>query len=71
ASADLDSARMGAKIRQAQAMKVPYMLIVGDREVSAETVSLRRRDGSQENGLAFGAFLADVREKIGRRSAEL
>ena len=71
AAADLDSARMGAKIRAAQGMKVPYMLIIGDREVSAETVSVRKRDGSQENDLAFGAFVEDVREKIGGRAAEI
>ena len=71
ATADLDSARMGAKIRAAQNWKVPYMLIVGDREVAEETVSLRKRDGSKVNDLAFGAFVADVVERIERRSGEL
>ena len=45
ASADLGSERMNAKIRAAQMMKVPYMLVVGDREVENDSVSLRRRDG--------------------------
>jgi threonyl-tRNA synthetase len=71
ATADLDSARMGAKIRAAQGWKVPYMLIVGDREVEDGTVSLRNRDGVQENGMDFGAFLADVEDKIGERSRVL
>ena len=35
--------RMGAKIRKAQLQKVPYMLVVGDREAEANTVSLRHR----------------------------
>jgi threonyl-tRNA synthetase len=69
--ADLDSGRMGGKIRQAQAMKVPYMLVVGDREVAGETVSLRRRDGVQEADLAVKAFVARVKERIASRSAGL
>ena len=47
AFADQSSQRMGAKIRAAQLIKVPYMLIVGDREVADGTVSLRRRDGQR------------------------
>jgi threonyl-tRNA synthetase len=71
AAADLDSARMGAKIRAAQGWKVPYMLIVGDREVEDGTVSLRRRDGTRVNGLDFGAFVEDVKGKIEGRSEDL
>ena len=46
--------RMQNKIRLAQGQKVPYMLILGDREVEARTASVRRRDGSQEQGVALG-----------------
>jgi threonyl-tRNA synthetase len=42
---DASNERMNAKIRQAQLQKVPYMLVVGDREVEAEAVSLRTRGG--------------------------
>ncbi len=45
--------RMQNKIRLAQGQKVPYMLILGDREVEARTVSVRRRDGSQEQGVGW------------------
>ena len=44
-SADISAQRMNAKIRQAQFMKVPYMLVVGENEMNAEQVSLRVRDG--------------------------
>jgi threonyl-tRNA synthetase len=71
AAADLRSERMNAKIREAQLMKVPYMLVVGDREMAEETVALRRRDGTQQNGLAFSEFLATARERIATRSSEL
>lgn len=71
AQAMLESGRMQAKIRQAQGMKVPYMLIVGEREVQAGTVSLRKRDGSRQNGLALAAFEALIQEKIAVRAAGL
>ncbi len=71
AEADLQSERMNAKIRQAQLMKVPYMLVVGDREKAEETVSLRKRDGTQQNGLPAGEFIAMAQERIATRSGEL
>jgi threonyl-tRNA synthetase len=71
AQAMLESDRMQAKIRQAQEMKVPYMLIVGEREAEASTVSLRKRDGSRQNGLSLAAFEALVQEKIAFRAADL
>ena len=70
-SSDLGSDRMNAKIRSAQLMQVPYMLVVGDREVEQETVALRRRDGKRQNGLPVGEFEAMVMERIATRSAEL
>jgi threonyl-tRNA synthetase len=71
AAADLSSERMNAKIRQAQLMKTPYMLVVGDRELENETVSLRRRDGSRLNDLPVDEFVALVVDRIASRSAEL
>jgi threonyl-tRNA synthetase len=49
AEPDLGPDRMNAKIRQAQLMKVPYMLVVGDQEMQQGTVSLRARDGSRQD----------------------
>jgi threonyl-tRNA synthetase len=71
AEADLESERMNAKIRKAQLFKVPYMLVVGDREREEGTVSLRKRDGTQQNGLPFAEFKALVAEKIKTRAGEL
>ena len=71
ASADLNSDRMNAKIRAAQLMKVPYMLVVGENERSAGTVSLRGRDGSQKNNIPVAEFLALVADRIAKRSSEL
>ena len=45
--ADLRSEKLGYKIREAQSLKIPYMLVVGGKEQESETVAMRRRDGSQ------------------------
>jgi threonyl-tRNA synthetase len=52
-------------------MKVPYMLVVGENEMKANQVSLRVRDGSQQNNIALGEFMARAKDRIARRSAEL
>jgi threonyl-tRNA synthetase len=70
-SADLGSERMNNKIRQAQLMKVPYMLVVGDREMENGEVALRKRNGERSNGLSLDAFVAMAKEKIATRSTEL
>lgn len=71
ASADMSSERMNAKIRNAQLMKVPYMLVVGGKEVEAGTVSLRVRDGSQQNNISLSEFVERVKDRIEKRASEL
>jgi len=71
ASADISAQRMNAKIRQAQLMKVPYMLVVGENEMKAEQVSLRGRDGSQQNNIPLGEFMSRAKDRISRRAPEL
>jgi threonyl-tRNA synthetase len=69
--ADISAQRMNAKIRQAQLMKVPYMLVVGENEMNAGQVSLRVRDGSQQNNIPLSEFIARAKDRIARRAAEL
>jgi threonyl-tRNA synthetase len=71
AEADLGTDRMNAKIRQAQLMQVPYMPVIGDREVEEGTVALRKRDNSRHNGLPLEEFIALVQERVATRSSEL
>jgi len=71
ASADLSAQRMNAKIRSAQLMKVPYMIVVGDNEMKAEQVSLRVRDGSQQNNIPLVELAARAKDRIARRAKEL
>jgi threonyl-tRNA synthetase len=70
-NADLGEQRMGAKIRSAQLMKVPYMLIVGDQEMEERTVSLRRRNGSRQDGYLLERFITESLERIKERTADL
>ena len=62
------SERMNAKIRDAQKMKVPYMLVVGDQEVNQGQVALRMRSGENPGAISIEAFLEkaaqDIREKV-------
>jgi threonyl-tRNA synthetase len=69
--ADISAQRMNAKIRQAQLMKVPYMLVVGENEMNAGQVSLRVRDGSQQNNIPLSEFIARAKDRIARRAPEL
>lgn len=71
AKAEIGSDRMNAKIRAAQKKQVPYMLVVGDQELENHTVSLRKRDGSQQNDLPVGEFVERIVEKIRTRAAEI
>ncbi|RJO61718.1 MAG: threonine--tRNA ligase [Dehalococcoidia bacterium] len=50
------SDRMNYKIREAQLGRVPYMIIVGDKEVSGGTISVRLRNGEQKNNISFEEF---------------
>jgi threonyl-tRNA synthetase len=63
-----DSAnRMQNKIRLAQEQKVPYMLVLGDREIEARTVAIRKRSGEQENGVTWDAFVDRLAEETAAR----
>jgi threonyl-tRNA synthetase len=68
---DERSERMNAKIRDAQKQKVPYMLVIGDNEWNNQHVSLRVRDGSQQNNIPLGEFVARAKDKVSRRTSEL
>ena len=56
--------RMNAKIRDAQKQKVPYMLVVGDKEMEEGQVALRMRSGENPGPMPLEAFLAKAKEDI-------
>ena len=64
---DFRNEKLGYKIREGQMQKVPYMLVIGDREVESGTVSPRQRDGGKNLGsMDIDDFVAIVREKCDR-----
>ncbi|OGO43624.1 MAG: threonine--tRNA ligase [Chloroflexi bacterium RBG_16_60_22] len=68
AEVDDRSERMNLKIRQAQMDKVPYMLVIGDKEAADNSVSVRRRSGEQVPPQPFAAFLASLSEEIAAKA---
>jgi threonyl-tRNA synthetase len=68
---DARSETVNMKIRQAQMEKVPYMLVVGDREVADSTVSVRLRSGEQASAQPFADFKKKIKGIIASRSLEL
>jgi threonyl-tRNA synthetase len=58
------SKRMGAKIRDAQLQKVPYMLVVGDQEIEKESVAVRLRSGEDLGGMRVDDFITRIQAVI-------
>ena len=68
AEVDTRNEKMGYKIREAQLQKIPYMLVVGDKEAESGTVSLRSRRAGDEGALALADFIANIKEEIDSRA---
>ena len=67
AEADLRPEKLGYKIREAIAQKIPYMVIVGDRDIENETVSVRHRSGEDMGAMSIDSFEALLKEEIESR----
>lgn len=61
---NLRNEKMQSKIRDAQRYKVPLMIILGDKEVQSETITVRTRSGENKFNLKFDKFLKDLTQKI-------
>lgn len=64
---DERSESMQSKVRDATLQKVPFIGIIGDKEVAARSLSLRSRDGSQQNGVAVSSVLETLQTDIERK----
>jgi threonyl-tRNA synthetase len=62
-----DNEKLGYKIRQAQMQKIPYMLVIGDKEIATETVAPRERDGNNITPLSVPEFIALVQDKCEKK----
>ncbi len=56
--------KMGYRIREAQLEKIPYMLIIGDKEVEENTVSVRSRNQGDLGAMSLADFIAQIKEEI-------
>ena len=65
--ADVSDNRMNAKIRNAQNQKIPYMLVLGEKEAAEGKVSVRKRNGEQENLIGLEEFVLMLKENEEKR----
>ncbi len=57
--------KTGFKVREAELQKIPYMLVVGDRDMQNGTVSVRKRSAGDQGAVSLDAFIARLREEMG------
>ena len=69
---EVDDSRetLGKRIRDAQLQKVPYVLVIGDKEIEADAVSVRDRSGTEARGVAVEAFLRRAVDEVEARAVE-
>lgn len=65
---DLDNEKIGYKIRQATMKKVPYLVIIGDKESAERNVTVRKRSGENTGPFTTDEFIAIIRKEIDARS---
>lgn len=65
---DLENEKIGYKIRNATMMKVPYLVIIGDKELTENRVSVRKRSGENIGPFSPEEFLMIVKEKVEEKS---
>ena len=68
---DCRSEKLGYKIREAQMQKIPYMLVVGDRDMENGTVSVRTRKGGDLGAMTMDAFLSKCLSEIASKSKDI
>ena len=71
AESDLRSEKLGYKIREAQMQKIPYMLVVGDRDMENGTVSVRTRKGDDLGAMTPDAFLSKCLTEIATKTKDI
>jgi threonyl-tRNA synthetase len=71
AEVDRSNEKLGAKIRDAQLQKIPFMLVVGEKEATAGTVTLRKRSGGDQPTLTIDELIAQARELVQTRALTL
>ncbi len=65
---DLRNEKIGFKIREARNQKIPYMIIIGDKEVSSGTLAVRKRGEEETRVFTLEQFMSMFREEVANRS---
>ncbi|GAA5445149.1 threonine--tRNA ligase [Microbulbifer sp. NBRC 101763] len=67
ATADLRNEKIGFKIREHTLQRVPYLLVIGDKEVESQTVAVRTRSGEDLGAMTYESFLEILEQDVSRR----
>jgi len=70
AEIDDRSEKTGKKIRDAQVKKIPYMLVIGDKEIETETLAIRKHGSKESIEMTVDDFIKYIQEKISSRSQD-
>jgi len=65
---DVRNEKIGYKIREAQVQKIPYMIVVGDKEAEAGTIAVRTREGGDQGTMTLDEFIAKITEQRDNRT---
>ena len=65
---DLDDETVAKKIKKSISEKVPYMLVIGEKEASGETLSVRDRGSQEMRDLSMEDFITEIKEKIDKKT---
>ncbi|HXI14526.1 MAG TPA: threonine--tRNA ligase [Thermoanaerobaculia bacterium] len=68
---DKSNEKLGAKIRTSSMRKIPYLLVVGEKEAASGTVTVRKRSGGDQAAMDVAALAAEMRQRIDQRSLTL
>ena len=68
---DLRNEKIGFKIREAQLQKIPYMIVLGDKEVESSTLGVRKRRSKETRTLDLKTFLDEINEAVENRAIDL
>jgi threonyl-tRNA synthetase len=69
--ADVRNEKIGYKIREAQMQKVPYMIILGDKEVKEQNISVRNRKDGDLGAMSLDDFISKLKEEISKKVSDI
>ena len=71
AEMDLEIEAIGNQIRKFQLQKIPYAIIVGDKEMESNSISIRKRNGEQLNNFDFSSLIKEMKRKIKNKDLDI